>query len=163
VSARPEPDWGNWTPTERAALCFIVTGGRVLLIRKKRGLGAGKVNGPGGRLEAGESEEAAARRETREEVGLDPFGLVRAGELWFQFVDGYALHCAVFTASGASGTPVETDEADPFWAQTAAIPFDDMWTDDRHWIPWMLSGRRFRGLFHYEGDRMLSGRVLPAE
>ena len=29
-----------------ANLCFIVKGERVLLIRKKRGLGAGKINGP---------------------------------------------------------------------------------------------------------------------
>ncbi len=164
MSAAPAgPDWTRWKPSERAALCFIVSGGRVLLIRKKRGLGAGKINGPGGRLEPGESELDAARRETREEVGLDPFGLQRAGELCFQFVDGYALHCAVFTATGAAGTPVETDEADPFWVETSAVPFDEMWTDDRHWIPWMLEGRRFRGLFHYDGDRMLSGLVVPAE
>ncbi|MDE2489839.1 MAG: 8-oxo-dGTP diphosphatase [Elusimicrobia bacterium] len=157
-----EPDWTAWTPTERAALCFILREGRILLIHKKRGLGAGKVNGPGGRLEAGESPADAARRETREEVGLDPYGLEEAGELRFQFLDGYALHCTVFTASGAEGTPVETPEAVPFWAETSAVPYDEMWTDDRHWIPWMLARRRFRGLFHYDGDRMLSGRVEPA-
>src|SRR3712207_7913941 len=31
-------DWSSWTPRERANLCFIVKDGRVLLIRKKRGL-----------------------------------------------------------------------------------------------------------------------------
>src|ERR1700758_4618372 len=103
-----EPDWKTWSPTERASLCFIIQDGRVLLIHKKRGLGAGKINGPGGRIEKGESVEDAARRETREEVGLTPTGLERAGELWFQFVDGYALHCTVFTASGAEGAPIET-------------------------------------------------------
>ena len=44
-------DWKNWIPRERANLCFIVKDGSVLLIRKKRGLGAGKVNGPGGKIE----------------------------------------------------------------------------------------------------------------
>lgn len=156
-----EPDWSRWTPTERASLCFIIRDGRVLLIHKKRGLGAGKVNGPGGRLEPGETPEQAARRETREEVGLAPTGLERAGELWFQFVDGYALHCTVFTASGADGALVETPEAKPFWTETSAVPYDDMWTDDRHWIPWMLARKPFVGRFHYDGDRMLSGRVLP--
>ena len=68
MSAPPEPDWARWTPTERAALCFVVTGGRVLLIRKKRGLGAGKVNGPGGRLDwralgyAGDPAQVGGRR-----------------------------------------------------------------------------------------------------
>ncbi len=154
-------DWARWTPTERAVLCFIIRGGEVLLIHKKRGLGAGKVNGPGGRVEAGESDEDAAARETREEVGLTPTGLAAAGELRFQFVDGYALLCRVFTASGFSGRLVETDEALPFWAPTGAIPLDEMWTDDRYWIPWMLSGRKFLGRFHFDGDRMLSGGVEP--
>ena len=32
---------------------FVVQGGKILLIRKKRGIGAGKVNGPGGKFEPG--------------------------------------------------------------------------------------------------------------
>ncbi len=63
-------DWSTWTPTEEATLLFAFDGGgRVLLIHKKRGLGKGKINGPGGRLEAGETPVQAAVRETREEVG----------------------------------------------------------------------------------------------
>jgi len=157
-----EPDWSRWLPKERASLCFVIRDGRILLIQKKRGLGAGKVNGPGGRLEPGETPAQCARRETMEEVGVEPLGLAQAGELHFQFVDGYSLHCAVFTASDARGTLIETDEAAPFWIDVAAIPFDDMWTDDRHWIPWMLERRPFKGFFHFDGDRMLSGRVDAA-
>jgi len=158
-----EPDWDAWKPAERAALCFIVEGGRILLIHKKRGLGKGKVNGPGGRIEKGESAREAAVRETREEVGLTPTGLEERGEVWFQFVDGYALHATIFAASGAEGTLKETDEANPFWADVAKIPFDDMWKDDSMWLPWLLERRRFRGLFHYDGDRMITGRVVPLE
>ena len=36
-------DWTDWTPRERANLCFIIKDGSILLIRKKRGLGAGKI------------------------------------------------------------------------------------------------------------------------
>jgi 8-oxo-dGTP diphosphatase len=68
-------DWNSWIPRERANLCFILRHGRVLLIRKKRGLGAGKINGPGGKIEAGESALASAIRETQEEVGVTPVGL----------------------------------------------------------------------------------------
>ena len=60
---RAHMDWKNWIPRERANLCFIVKGGRVLLIRKKRGLGAGKVNGPGGKIEPGETSMESAIRE----------------------------------------------------------------------------------------------------
>jgi 8-oxo-dGTP diphosphatase len=156
-----EPDWTTWKPTEYGALLFVIKDGRILLMRKKRGLGAGKINGPGGRLEPGEGAFAAACRETKEEVGLDPTGVTPAGELFFQFEDGYALHCSVFTARGAEGELIETDEAAPFWVETSAIPFHEMWADDILWVPWMLSGRPFRGFFCFDGDRMVRGRVEP--
>jgi hypothetical protein len=48
-------DWTHWTSHEHATLLFVRQADRVLLIRKQRGLGAGKINGPGGRLDEGES------------------------------------------------------------------------------------------------------------
>ncbi|HEY5036239.1 MAG TPA: NUDIX domain-containing protein, partial [Chthoniobacterales bacterium] len=57
-------DWNSWQPQQRANLCFIVRGDEVLLIRKKRGFGAGKINGPGGKVEPGETALGAALRET---------------------------------------------------------------------------------------------------
>jgi len=148
-------DWANWTPTEVSALLFVVQGGRVLLIRKKRGLGAGKINGPGGRLEPGETPEDAALRETREEVGVVALGVREWGELRFQFTDGYKLQCHVFSADGCEGEPTETDEALPLWTPLGAIPYDEMWADDREWFPLMLSGRRFSARSIFDGDRMV--------
>ncbi|MGA1129362.1 MAG: NUDIX domain-containing protein, partial [Chthoniobacterales bacterium] len=55
-------DWSVWQPTERANLCFVTRGDEVLLIHKKRGLGAGKSHGPGGRIEPGETAAEAAVR-----------------------------------------------------------------------------------------------------
>ena len=104
-------DWAHWQPTEEANLCFVIRDGQVLLIHKKRGLGAGKINGPGGRLEPGETALQAAVREMQEELGVTPTGLEQVGELHFQFLDGYKLHVAVFVASGCHGKLVETDEA----------------------------------------------------
>lgn len=152
-------DWSRWEPTERATLCFIVRGGEILLILKKRGLGAGKVNGPGGRLEPGETPLACAIRETQEELGVTPLDPEWRGDLHFQFVDGYALHCAVFTAPDCAGTAIETDEAVPLWTPLDAIPFDQMWADDVHWLPGVLAGKNFRGYFDFDGEAMLSRRV----
>ena len=62
-----EIDWTTWDAVDPATLLFVVRDGQVLLIRKKRGLGAGKVNAPGGRLDDGEMPAEAAvprRRET---------------------------------------------------------------------------------------------------
>jgi 8-oxo-dGTP diphosphatase len=152
-------DWNAWTPRERANLCFIRDGERLLLIRKKRGLGAGKINAPGGKIDPGETALHAAIRETQEEIGVTPLDIEEAGELLFQFVDGYSLHCTVFLARGWHGEPVETSEAIPIWTPIAAIPFHEMWEDDEHWLPLMIAGQRFRGYFHFDGDTMLSKRI----
>lgn len=146
----------------RASLCFVRQGDKILMIRKKRGLGAGKINAPGGRLEPGETALDAAIRETEEEVGVTPLDPSQRGELHFQFVDGerLALHCAVFTADKSLGVPVETDEAIPYWMTPSAIPYHEMWADDIHWLPGMLEGKMFKGYFLFDGDTMLSNTIL---
>lgn len=148
-------DWDNWTPKETATLLFVVRGGRILLIRKKRGLGAGKINGPGGRLEKGETAKECAIRETEEELCITPRWLKQRGILKFQFCDGYSLHGTVFTATGYTGTPTETDEADPLWFGVGEIPYDEMWEDDQYWLPQVLDGQNFEGRFLFDGDKML--------
>jgi len=147
-------DGANWKPREEGTLCFVIQDGQILLIEKKRGLGAGKVNGPGGRIEKGETAEQAAIRETQEEVGITPTGVQWAGELRFQFRDGYSLHCTVYRASGWEGELMETAEAKPFWVRKDQIPYDRMWADDEQWMPRLLSGEKFRGWFEFDGDRM---------
>ncbi len=155
--ARPTgAPWDGWVPRERATLCFVVRDGWILLIRKKRGLGAGKINAPGGRLEAGETTLEAAIRETREEVGVTPLGMALRGELFFQFADGYSLECAVYLATDCEGDLIETDEALPIWTRLEAIPYAEMWADDVHWLPGVLEGRRFRGFFEFDQEEMTS-------
>jgi 8-oxo-dGTP diphosphatase len=157
-------DWKVWTPTDPATLVFVVRDQQMLLIRKKRGLGAGKINGPGGRLEAGETPLDAAVREVQEELCVTPLELHACGENRFQFTDGYSIHVHVFRAAGCEGTPRETDEAVPLWVPLDQIPFDEMWEDDRLWVPLLLAGRPFSGRFIFDGDRMLDHAIdlLPA-
>lgn len=154
-------DWNNWQPKVRATLLFLLReipgapGREVLLIRKKRGLGAGKVNGPGGKMDPGESPEACAVRETREELHVTALDPERRGLLRFQFTDGLSIHCVVFVARRFTGTATETEEAIPMWTPVDAIPYDQMWEDDRHWLPGALSGRTFDGRFLFDQERML--------
>jgi len=149
-------DWTNWKAVDRATLTFIVDADRVLLIRKKRGLGAGKINGPGGRIEDGESALEGAVREVEEEVCVTPLDPAFQGELRFQFVDGYSIHVHVFLANGCDGEPRETDEAIPLWFPIDEIPFEEMWSDDVLWLPRLLAGERVGGRFVFDGDEMLA-------
>jgi 8-oxo-dGTP diphosphatase len=152
-------DWTLWTPRERANLCFIRRCSRLLLIRKKRGIGAGKINAPGGKIEPGETALEAAIRETREEIGVEPIAPDPRGELHFQFADGYSLHCTVFLALDLHGEPIETAEATPFWMDVNALPYDEMWEDDRYWLPLLLADKIFAGFFTFEGDTMLTKQI----
>jgi len=155
-------NWSSWIPKDPATLLFVVEPTRVLLIRKKRGLGAGKINAPGGRIEPGETPLQAAIREVHEEVRVTPSSIAKSGELKFQFTDGYSLHVHVFRADAYTGVPQETDEALPLWEPIDALPYDEMWADDRLWVPHMLARRPFFGRFIFDGDAMLD-HVLDVE
>jgi 8-oxo-dGTP diphosphatase len=159
VTTLADIDWATWVPRDRATLLFVVEPQRILLIEKKRGLGAGKVNAPGGRIEPGESPIDAAVRELEEELGVRASAVREHGELSFHFVDGYLLHCHVFRADACIGEPIETDEAKPLWTPLDAIPFERMWADDAIWLPLLLARERFRGRFVFDGDRMLDHAV----
>ncbi len=148
-------DWSTWQAKDPATLVFVVKNSSILLIRKKRGLGAGKINAPGGRLEPGETPLEAAVRETREEVCITPLDLSYAGVNRFQFVDGYSIHVHVFKAADFEGEPRETDEATPIWTPVDDIPYHEMWEDDRLWVPLVLSGVRFSGRYIFDGEVML--------
>jgi 8-oxo-dGTP diphosphatase len=162
VRALSDIDWSTWVPRDVAVLLFVIRGGEALLIRKKRGLGAGKINAPGGRIEPGETPEQAAIRETQEEVGVTPSTPRRRGHLRFQFVDGYALECHVLVADACEGDVYETDEAIPMWTALDALPYGEMWADDRMWLPLMLEGRTFRGRFVFDGETMLDHELFEA-
>ena len=142
-----------------------VSGARLLLGLKKRGFGAGKMNGFGGKLEPGEGVRAGALRELREECGLTvepPSAAALVGHLSFTFEDSpEALSVSVFRApaSAAAGALRESEEMAPQWVSAAALPYDRMWADDAHWLPLLLAGKRFVGAFAFRGDTLLRQRL----
>lgn len=161
MEAGPFPD--TWAPTVVANLVFLTRDDEVLLIHKKTGFGAGKINGPGGKLEPGETALEAAVREVEEELCIVPRGLRERGVLHFDFVDGLRLHCTVFHGTEFEGTPSETREAKPEWFRFEEIPYDRMWADDIHWLPRMLEGESFRAWFRFDGETMLTREVVFGE
>ena len=140
-------------------LCFIVRDGRVLLMRKKRGIGAGKINAPGGKVEPGETPLAAAIRETQEELCVTPIRPQLRGQLWFHFTGGPTWRCLVYLAVDYEGEPQETAEAVPWWFSTDSIPYGEMWDDDRYWLPRLLAGERFQGRVEVSGERVTSQSI----
>ncbi len=147
---------------KEATLCFLVKGRggetEVLLGLKKRGFGEGKYNGFGGKVKAGESLEGAVIRELKEETGVSarPEHVRKVGELDFSFPhapgDGWDQRVHVFVADRWEGEPAESEEMRPAWFDAGSVPFGSMWQDDRHWLPLLLKGKKFRGRFVFKED-----------
>ena len=151
-----EFDCATWSPDQLAVLCFIIHENNVLLIRKLRGHGSGKINGPGGKCEIGESPVETAIRETQEEVCVTPHELIEMGTLRFHFSDGFQLEGRVFVANSYTGSIADTDEAKPFWCSLNAIPYNEMWSDDILWLPHVLNGQYIEGNYSFQTDTMTS-------
>lgn len=153
-------EWNGWQAKDPATLVFVIQDGKILLIDKKTGFGKGKVNGPGGKLEQGESPEACAVRECQEELGITVSNLQFRGQHRFQFVDGYSIHVWVYSSEEFEGVPTETIEAKPLWVPLDKIPYERMWEDDQIWLPMLLRGERFQGRWLFDGDTMLDYELL---
>lgn len=147
-------------------LCLILKNDRVLLGMKKRGFGAGRWNGFGGKVEAGEAIEAAAKRETEEECGVIITEMEKVGIHEFEFADkrGEILEVHVFRVDAWQGEPEETEEMRPQWFTIDAVPYDEMWPDDIRWLPVFLAGKKFRTKFLFgEGDAVLENNVQEVD
>lgn len=147
----------DWKPPVIATLIYIMREEEVLLIKKKRGHGTGKVNAPGGKVIPSESVLACAIRECKEEVGVTAHNPLSRGTLRFQdLVNGFALQGVVFVSTEFSGSPMETAEAIPFWCSKSAIPYNLMWEDDRYWLPHVIGGKCITGDFYFRNDQLVS-------
>ena len=123
----------------------------MLLGMKKRGFGAGRWNGFGGKVLPEETIEAAAIRELKEETGLQAIDLAKVGIIEFSFASSDdLLEVHVFRVTSFSGTPQETEEMNPHWFKVDEIPFAQMWSDDEFWFPYFLANKLFRGTFRFD-------------
>lgn len=134
----------------------------ILLAMKKRGFGAGRWNGVGGKQEKDESIEASAIREASEEIGVMARDLRKTAELKFVFPKkpdwDQIVH--VYLSENWQGDPIESEEMNPSWFDIEDIPYDTMWPDDIYWLPEVIKGKKVRAEFSFgEGDKILSKNV----
>lgn len=139
-------------------IVFLVRGDEILLAMKQRGIGAGYWNGPGGKVDPGESIEHAMIRECQEEVSVTPttyekvayhdFILQNDEGSWHQWTHAYV-------ATEWEGEPMPSDEMLPKWFNQANIPYDQMWPDDILWLPQVLDGKLLQTRFVLAKDEQV--------
>ena len=155
-------------PDIRRTLLFLTRDGEILLAMKKRGFGAGKWNGVGGKPEAGESITDALVRETQEEIGVTPTNYWSVAELDFvqdaETDDPWHMYVYAYLCDKWQGEPSESEEMAPAWYTENALPYADMWEDDEYWLPQVLAGEKVIGRFTFdEHDKLLTHRVKQVE
>ena len=143
-------------------VCYPLQEGQVLLGYKKLGFGSGKFAGFGGKLEPGETPAECAARELAEECGLhvaagDAQALEYIGALTFLFParPDWDELVHVFVVHAWQGLPGESNEMRPAWFLLGDIPFDQMWDDNRYWLPQVLTGQagqKLNGRFVFHDD-----------
>ena len=142
---------------------MVLKDDKILLGLKKRGFGAGRWNGFGGKLEEGESIVDAAHRELGEEIGIKALDMSEVGVIDFSFEnDPKVLEVHIFKITNFTGEPEESEEMRPEWFLFENIPYDQMWSDDKYWLPKLLDNKLFKGCFLFDrpSDAEYSAKII---
>jgi len=148
---------------KQATLIFLLKEDQILLAMKKRGFGKGLWNGVGGKPNPNESIEDAAIRECIEEINVKPTKYNEVATLDFYFPESkssWDQQVKVYLCSEWIGKPEESEEMRPVWYQIKDIPYDDMWEDDKFWLPQVLDGKILEATFHFDdNDKLLNQQI----
>jgi len=141
---------------KKTSLCLLLRDDQILLAMKKRGFGAGKWNGYGGKPQEGEAIEETAIREMREEIGvgakLSDLNKVATLRFYFKSTPEWNQEVNIFTILTWEGEPLESEEMKPAWFTRSKIPYESMWPDDKYWLPKVLEGKKLTGDFYFNED-----------
>ena len=154
----------------QVSLCLVIRESEgliteILLAMKKRGFGQGRWNGVGGKpdLEKNENVLDSAIRETEEEVKIKPKKLEKVAIFDFYFPEHRKEHnqqVHVFLIREWEGEPEETEEMKPQWFKTEIIPYDEMWDDDKYWLPHILEGKKLKAKFFFDEQDKVSKQKI---
>jgi len=146
-------------------LGLLSENGKILLGMKKRGFGEGKWNGFGGKVEEGETIGEAMKREYSEECGIEIKKYEKVAVIDFMFKENpEVLRVHIFKVLEYSGEPKESEEMRPQWFDFSDIPFDEMWEDDRIWMPLFLKGKKFHGWAYFDSsDKIIDHALVESE
>ncbi|KAG9006911.1 hypothetical protein FRB90_009659 [Tulasnella sp. 427] len=131
--------------------------GKILLAFRVNGFGRNKYNPFSGPIQPGSNPVKAANRDLQAQCGLQAVDISKLGKL-IVVLEGnsIALDIDVFRATSWRGEAVDTVEVRPRWFSSAtalssgspklsAVPWDQMFEDNKFWIPLLTEGKFFIG------------------
>lgn len=138
-------------------LAFPIRDGRVTLAPKKWKVGAGLLNGYGGKMEPQDGGEVDRTnvREFCEESGARGWehDMEKVAIVDFFKASEHIFQCHVYICHDWHGNICETNEMGPpeeFFS--SAPPLDRMMPGDRHWLEKVFGGEKIRAKVFYNAD-----------
>jgi 8-oxo-dGTP pyrophosphatase MutT (NUDIX family) len=149
----------------QTTLCLLLKEGEILLAMKKRGFGVGRWNGVGGKMDAKKGDKSivdAVVRETKEEIGVDIINPEKVGIFHFRFPykPEWDQDVHLFLAREWKGTPEESEEMAPKWFSRDQLPYDQMWDDDKLWMPHILKGEKLEADFIFREGEIIDKHII---
>ena len=136
--------------TTIATLCYIVSSGKILLIKKKKG---GNTCWNGANTEVKNYDISfSASKEMYDEIKIVPAEIKKVGEIELFSDDKLECIIHIFLTDEYDGVEKETEIATPKWFKIDRIPYDEMWPGDRFWMPLMIVGKKFDGRFYFDSE-----------
>jgi 8-oxo-dGTP diphosphatase len=130
-------------------------------IKKQNDMHAGKWNGLGGKLEAGESPEACAIRETYEESGLQMIDPVLRGMITFPGFDGEDdWYTFLFTCDTFTGKLIDSNEGVLQWIDNDKLFDLNLWEGDKIFLRWLEQPAFFSGWMKYVDGKLVEHSVV---
>lgn len=146
MSDRPEDYLLEEERRFRVVAALIRQDGKVLLTQRWPGKHMGLTwEFPGGKVEPGESDEEALKRELFEELGID----VEIGSCCFETCHGYGareVHLLIYRCKLLSGTPSAIDVKAIEWAEEKSLLSRNFPPADIPFVQEIVAGRIKEGL-----------------
>lgn len=142
-------------------LTFVIKDSEVLLLKgaPQKRLWANLYNGVGGHIEKGEDAISAARRELREEAGIEAANLRLCGTVFIDTSENDGIVLFVFRGEYGGGELVQSDEGTLEWVNIAKIRKYSLVADLETLLPKVLESNDqkppFAALYQYDADDRL--------
>lgn len=102
-------------------------------------------------------------RETEEEINVTPtkyekVGLMEFDEYYIGNKQNLVFH--LYIAYEWVGDPTESEEMSPKWFKIDDIPYDNMFPDDKYWLPLILDGKKIKAYFEFDEEWNLLNKKI---
>ncbi len=146
-----------------ATLVYLKRDGKTLMlhrVKKENDYHRGKYNGLGGKLDACESPDECAIRETREESGFELVDPILKGVITFPNFDGVDdWYVFLFVGTSFSGEMIDSPEGNLEWIDDDKLSKIPLWEGDYIFLPWLNGDRFFSAKFNYDKGRYIDHTV----